>query len=64
MLIGMALNIMLYGIMITQVYIYSVSLRRDRLWMKLFVRVLKVIRFISTIAYQKFRFHCFLWRTQ
>ncbi|EJF57076.1 hypothetical protein DICSQDRAFT_92661 [Dichomitus squalens LYAD-421 SS1] len=38
--IGVVLNILLYGIMITQTYLYFNVYRKDRLWMKLFVALL------------------------
>ncbi|EKM82037.1 hypothetical protein AGABI1DRAFT_105410 [Agaricus bisporus var. burnettii JB137-S8] len=37
MLIGTLLNVLLFGVMIAQVYIYYTSYRRDRLVLKLFV---------------------------
>ncbi|KAI0647778.1 hypothetical protein C8Q79DRAFT_951904 [Trametes meyenii] len=38
--IGAVFNILLYGIMITQTYLYYQTGKRDRLWMKLFVLLL------------------------
>ncbi|KAI0089205.1 hypothetical protein BDY19DRAFT_944691 [Irpex rosettiformis] len=38
--IGMTFNILLYGIMITQTYLYFDSFKRDKLWIKLFVILL------------------------
>jgi len=40
MFIGTVLNIVLYGIMITQTFIYFSNYKGDRLWMKIFVGLL------------------------
>ncbi|KAJ3812801.1 hypothetical protein F5876DRAFT_10604, partial [Lentinula aff. lateritia] len=37
MFIGYSFNIVLYGIMITQVYLYFSSFKKDRVWMKMLV---------------------------
>ncbi|KAH9933215.1 uncharacterized protein BXZ73DRAFT_101178 [Epithele typhae] len=39
-LIGVSFNILLYGIMITQTYIYFTTFKRDRTWMKALVGLL------------------------
>ncbi|KAI0632408.1 hypothetical protein C8Q77DRAFT_1159036 [Trametes polyzona] len=38
--IGVVFNILLYGIMITQTFLYFTVYKKDRLWMKIFVAVL------------------------
>ncbi|KAI0787222.1 hypothetical protein BC629DRAFT_497634 [Irpex lacteus] len=38
--IGMVFNVLLYGIMITQTYMYFDIFRKDKLWIKLFVTML------------------------
>ncbi|KAI0769909.1 hypothetical protein C8Q74DRAFT_857789 [Fomes fomentarius] len=38
--VGVVFNVLLYGIMITQTYLYFNVYRKDRLWMKLFVALL------------------------
>ncbi|KAL4243310.1 DUF6534 domain-containing protein [Abortiporus biennis] len=38
--IGVVFNILLYGIMITQTFLYFTVYKRDKMWMKLFVSVL------------------------
>ncbi|KAF9046279.1 hypothetical protein BJ165DRAFT_1140115 [Panaeolus papilionaceus] len=43
MLIGFMFNILLYGIMMTQVYIYFTTYKRDKSWMKIFVVFLLVL---------------------
>ncbi|KAL0580660.1 hypothetical protein V5O48_001390 [Marasmius crinis-equi] len=40
MFIGFLMNVVLYGIMITQVYLYFASYKRDKTWMKFFNQVL------------------------
>ncbi|KAM5537024.1 hypothetical protein V8D89_009353 [Ganoderma adspersum] len=40
LLLGIMLNILLYGVMITQTYLYFSMYRDDRLWLKIFVLVL------------------------
>uniref|UniRef100_A0A0W0FUW8 Uncharacterized protein n=1 Tax=Moniliophthora roreri TaxID=221103 RepID=A0A0W0FUW8_MONRR len=40
MFIGFFVNVLLYGIMITQLYIYFSSYKKDRIWIKLFVILL------------------------
>ncbi|KAH6906819.1 hypothetical protein BKA70DRAFT_1401486 [Coprinopsis sp. MPI-PUGE-AT-0042] len=39
MLIGLMLNVVLLGIMVTQLYIYYTTYKRDRTWMKVYVRI-------------------------
>ncbi|KAH9841813.1 uncharacterized protein C8Q71DRAFT_349276 [Rhodofomes roseus] len=38
--VGVVLNIVLYGIMITQTFLYFTVYKRDKIWMKLFVALL------------------------
>ncbi|EPS93384.1 hypothetical protein FOMPIDRAFT_131067 [Fomitopsis schrenkii] len=38
--VGVMFNIVLYGIMITQTFLYFTMYKRDKLWMKLFVALL------------------------
>jgi len=40
MFIGFTFNILLYGIMFTQVYLYFTTFKKDKAWMKIFVIVL------------------------
>ncbi|KAH6909958.1 hypothetical protein BKA70DRAFT_1275576 [Coprinopsis sp. MPI-PUGE-AT-0042] len=40
MFIGLILNVVLLGVMITQLYIYYTTYKRDRIWMKTFVAYL------------------------
>ncbi|KAI0692569.1 hypothetical protein BC835DRAFT_1277494 [Cytidiella melzeri] len=40
--IGMVINLLLYGIMITQTYWYFDTFKRDKIWMKLFVALLLI----------------------
>ncbi|KAF5360543.1 hypothetical protein D9756_005115 [Leucocoprinus leucothites] len=49
MLIGIIFNVLLYGIMITQVYLYYTTYKRDRLWMKLLVLAVFVADTINTL---------------
>lgn len=49
MLVGFTLNACLYGIMITQVYMYFTSSKKDRTWMKCFVLFLLVADTINTV---------------
>lgn len=49
MLVGFTLNACLYGIMITQVYIYFTSSNKDRTWMKYFVVFLLVADTVNTV---------------
>ncbi|KAG6332851.1 hypothetical protein ID866_6236 [Astraeus odoratus] len=48
-LIGVAINIMLYGIMITQTYLYFAAYKSDRLWMKMFVAFLLLTDTVNTL---------------
>ncbi|TCD70890.1 hypothetical protein EIP91_001198 [Steccherinum ochraceum] len=47
--IGVVFNIVLYGIMITQTFLYYTVYKRDRLWMKLFVAVLFVCDTLNSV---------------
>ncbi|KAJ7600786.1 hypothetical protein C8J56DRAFT_1038418 [Mycena floridula] len=49
MLVGFVLNILLYGIMITQVYLYFTTFKRDKAWMKILVSVLFVADTMNAI---------------
>ncbi|KAF8968898.1 hypothetical protein BDZ97DRAFT_1654336 [Flammula alnicola] len=49
MFIGFTLNAFLYGIMITQVYLYFTKYRQDKNWMKIFVILLLVADTANTI---------------
>ncbi|KAJ7454964.1 hypothetical protein B0H11DRAFT_2287797 [Mycena galericulata] len=54
MFLGLSLNIMLYGIMITQIYLYTTTYKRDPLYIKLYVVVLLLADTLNTgfmIAY-------------
>ncbi|EKM82089.1 hypothetical protein AGABI1DRAFT_105441 [Agaricus bisporus var. burnettii JB137-S8] len=48
-LIGTVINILLFGIMIAQVYIYYTSYRRDTLFLKLYVLALFLVDTINTV---------------
>ncbi|EIN09264.1 hypothetical protein PUNSTDRAFT_67542 [Punctularia strigosozonata HHB-11173 SS5] len=47
--LGVVINILLYGIMTTQTYLYFATFRNDRLWMKVFVGVLFVADTANTV---------------
>ncbi|KAK0445790.1 hypothetical protein EV421DRAFT_1794875 [Armillaria borealis] len=50
MLIGLMLNVLLFGVVIAQVYIYMTTYqKRDRLWMKAFVVFLFVANLVNTV---------------
>ncbi|KAK7469433.1 hypothetical protein VKT23_003905 [Stygiomarasmius scandens] len=49
MFIGFLFNILLHGIMITQIYLYYITFKNDRLWMKIFVGVLFLADSLNTI---------------
>jgi len=49
MFIGFVFNAILYGIMITQCYLYSVTSKSDRLWIKLFVAILLIADTLNTV---------------
>ncbi|KAJ7452036.1 hypothetical protein B0H11DRAFT_2201370 [Mycena galericulata] len=54
MFLGLSLNIMFYGIMITQIYLYTTTYKRDPLYIKLYVAVLLLADTLNTgfmIAY-------------
>ncbi|KAM5537040.1 hypothetical protein V8D89_009369 [Ganoderma adspersum] len=48
LLLGIMLNILLYGVMITQTYLYFSMYRDDRLWLKIFVLVLLFCDTVNT----------------
>ncbi|KAL4080926.1 hypothetical protein J3A83DRAFT_4424872 [Scleroderma citrinum] len=48
-LIGVAINILLYGIMVTQVYLYFTTYKSDNFWMKSFVAFLCFADTVNTI---------------
>ncbi|KAJ3501837.1 hypothetical protein NLJ89_g9161 [Agrocybe chaxingu] len=49
MLLGCFINVLLLGIMITQVYLYYTTYKRDQLWMKIYVAVLFVLDVVNTV---------------
>ncbi|KAJ6492914.1 hypothetical protein C8R47DRAFT_1120401 [Mycena vitilis] len=54
MFLGLTMNILLYGIMITQIYLYATTYKRDSLYIKLYVAVLMLADTLNTgfmIAY-------------
>ncbi|KAJ7161059.1 hypothetical protein C8R46DRAFT_905113, partial [Mycena filopes] len=54
MFLGLAMNILLYGIMITQIYLYMTTYKRDPLFIKLYVAALMLADTLNTgfmIAY-------------
>ncbi|KIM66841.1 hypothetical protein SCLCIDRAFT_21616 [Scleroderma citrinum Foug A] len=48
-LVGVAINIFLYGIMVTQMYLYYSSYKSDHFWMKFFVGFLFLADTINTL---------------
>ncbi|KZT23453.1 hypothetical protein NEOLEDRAFT_1180103 [Neolentinus lepideus HHB14362 ss-1] len=48
-LIGLFFNILLYGIMITQTFLYYNTFKKDRLWMKIFVMVLFIADTLNSV---------------
>ncbi|KAJ7607355.1 hypothetical protein FB45DRAFT_948141 [Roridomyces roridus] len=48
MFLGLSMNILLYGIMITQTYLYFTTYKRDPLYIKLYVAVLMVADTLNT----------------
>ncbi|KAK0447637.1 hypothetical protein EV421DRAFT_1889562 [Armillaria borealis] len=54
MIIGLYINIILLGIIATQMYMYLNAYRKDRLWMKIFVVVLFVANVANTAFLCKF----------
>lgn len=48
-LIGTFLNVFLFGIMVTQVYFYLTTYKKDRLWIKTFVLVLLVADCVNSV---------------
>ncbi|CAA7263412.1 unnamed protein product [Cyclocybe aegerita] len=49
MFIGFIFNVLLYGIMITQVYLYFTTFKKDQTWMKIFVFVLFIADTVNTV---------------
>lgn len=49
MLIGFVFNVLLYGIMIAQVYLYYVTYKKDKNWMKAYVAVLFFADSLNTV---------------
>ncbi|KAF9552260.1 hypothetical protein CPC08DRAFT_647129, partial [Agrocybe pediades] len=49
-LIGFTFNAILLGVMLTQVYIYFTSYRKDSKWIKLYVAMLLVLDLFNTVA--------------
>ncbi|KIK57220.1 hypothetical protein GYMLUDRAFT_173227 [Collybiopsis luxurians FD-317 M1] len=49
MFIGYSFNLILYGIMITQVYLYFNTFKKDRLWMKILVIILFIADTMNTL---------------
>ncbi|KAF9443895.1 hypothetical protein P691DRAFT_808166 [Macrolepiota fuliginosa MF-IS2] len=49
MLIGIIFNVLLYGIMIAQTYIYFTTYKKDRTWMKIFVFAVFLADTLNTI---------------
>ncbi|KAJ3489211.1 hypothetical protein NLI96_g2272 [Meripilus lineatus] len=47
--IGVALNIVLYGIMITQTFLYFTVYKRDKIWLKLYVVLLFVCDTLNSV---------------
>ncbi|KAJ7270636.1 hypothetical protein B0H12DRAFT_774523 [Mycena haematopus] len=48
MFLGLTMNILLYGIMITQIYLYTTTYKRDPLYIKLYIAVLMVADTLNT----------------
>ncbi|EGO23892.1 hypothetical protein SERLADRAFT_450188 [Serpula lacrymans var. lacrymans S7.9] len=48
-LIGVVLNLVLYGIMTTQTFLYFTTYKKDRLWMKFFVSILFIADTVSAV---------------
>jgi len=49
MLIGFVFNVLLYGIMIAQIYLYYVTYKKDKTWMKAYVAVLFLADSLNTV---------------
>ncbi|KAF8158463.1 hypothetical protein B0H34DRAFT_859227 [Crassisporium funariophilum] len=49
MFIGFTFNVFLYGIMVTQAYLYFTTYKQDRTWMKSFVVLLLVADTVNTV---------------
>ncbi|KAF9546747.1 hypothetical protein CPC08DRAFT_675445 [Agrocybe pediades] len=50
MLIGFTFNAILLGVMLTQVYIYYTSFKKDSKWIKLYVAILLVLDLANTVT--------------
>ena len=50
MLTGLVLNVTLLGVMITQLYIYYTTYKRDKIWMKVFVRPIVPLEYRSQLT--------------
>ncbi|KAL1746607.1 hypothetical protein HDZ31DRAFT_81091 [Schizophyllum fasciatum] len=50
MLIGLVFNVLLYGIMITQLYLYVTTYKRDPPWIKIYVATLFVADTFNTVC--------------
>ena len=48
-LIGIMINVLLLGVLVLQVYLYFVTYKDDKRWMKLFIWVLFLLDFFNTI---------------
>ncbi|KAA1469914.1 hypothetical protein DENSPDRAFT_651043 [Dentipellis sp. KUC8613] len=57
MLVGTMLNLILYGISITQTYFYITSFRQDRLWIKIFILVIFVADTANTVFDVEFMYN-------
>ncbi|KAF8158413.1 hypothetical protein B0H34DRAFT_655941, partial [Crassisporium funariophilum] len=49
MLIGFTFNVLLLGILMTQLYLYYTHYKRDKLWIKLFVAAIFVANIVNTV---------------
>ncbi|KAG2008705.1 hypothetical protein CC2G_014104 [Coprinopsis cinerea AmutBmut pab1-1] len=49
MLTGLIFNVLLFGIMITQVYLYYTTYKRDHIWMKSFVAFIFLADIVNTV---------------
>ncbi|KAF8877467.1 hypothetical protein CPB84DRAFT_1880613 [Gymnopilus junonius] len=49
LVVGIFINAVLLGVMSTQVYLYYISFKSDRLWMKIFVAVLFICDIVNTV---------------
>ncbi|PBK66346.1 hypothetical protein ARMSODRAFT_1021542 [Armillaria solidipes] len=60
MFIGLMFNLLLYGIMITQVYLYFAAYKQDKLVVKLFVLLLFLCDTINTVFDFVYLYDCFV----